>query len=50
MQKMKKNFMNSLSATGMHSEFIKKPRNSKKNMNSLSETASLSEFIEKSRK
>jgi len=49
MQKMK-NFMNSLSAIGALSEFIRKPRNSKKIMNSLSAKASLSEYIKKSRK
>ena len=45
-----KNFMNSLSAIGALSEFIRKARNSKKIMNSLSAKASLSEYIKKSRK
>jgi len=37
--------MNLLSAQGSLSEFILKPRNSKKRMNSLSGIASLSKFI-----
>ena len=45
MQKTKINFMNSLSAQGVLSVFIPKPKNSKKRMNSLSSTGSLSEFI-----